>query len=88
MNTITKNHKQNWANLANTIEKRKKPLGVGLRNQCFIGLAIEIANLNNSNFENYYGISIWESRDMIRANNNCLESIRNTTMANFARSLG
>lgn len=76
----TVQQKNNLIELANTIKQRKNPLGVGLHNQCWGGLAIEIAKSNNQTTSTYFGISIHEMKSSINANNILPADNRNEEM--------
>ena len=68
-------------NLAVTILKREKPLGVGLRNECWAGLAIEVARQRRFKSTEYYGISMSQGRKDLKLNNRLPPAIRNFVMA-------
>lgn len=74
------NQIQNILDLANQIKERKEPLGIGLKRQCWAGLAIENANSNGSKTTDYLGISFSKMKEMIIRNNNEPEVSRNKIM--------
>ena len=76
----TTQQKQHLLELANTIKERDKPLGVGLHNQCWGGLAIEIAKSKGQTTRTYFGMSIHEMKADINSNNGLPPSLRNEGM--------
>jgi hypothetical protein len=74
-------HRWRLLKLAFTILHRKQPLGVGLRNQCWAGLAIEKAKEHSALTTEYYGISFREMRNKIAKNNLTIPPKRNHVMA-------
>ncbi len=67
-------------NLAYTIMKEDEPLGVGLKNGCWAGVAVEIARQHNEKMTDYYGLSMREIKDKIKLNNDTPAEKRNLTM--------
>lgn len=76
----TAEQKRHLLDLAETIKKRVKALGVGLHNQCWAGLAIEIAKSHGETTTTYFGMSIHQMKPEINKNNAQPESLRNETM--------
>lgn len=72
--------KSNLIELATIIQQRDNPLGIGLHNQCWAGLAIEIAKSKNQTTRTYYGLSIHEMKNDININNLLSSENRNETM--------
>lgn len=70
--------------LSQKILNRREPLGVGLKNHCFVGLAIEIAQEQGSTLVNYYGGSTQDWKKKIKINNSTPEHKRNRKMAQHA----
>jgi hypothetical protein len=66
--------------LAALIDERTEPLGVGLKNQCWAGVAHSIAQSEGARVTDYFGISTREMKDAIKMNNNCAPESRNATM--------
>ncbi len=72
--------KEHLFELSETIKNRHEPLGVGLHNQCWGGLAIEIAKSNGQTTKTYFGMSIHDMKDDINTNNAQPTSLRNEVM--------
>jgi hypothetical protein len=66
--------------LASTIEDRTEPLGVGLKRQCWAGVAHSIAQSEGDRVTDYFGISTREMKDAIKMNNQCASESRNAIM--------
>lgn len=66
--------------LASLIAERKTPLGIGLDNECWAGVAISIARTHNVAVTNYYGLSLDEVQQKITLNNQTPPEIRNQVM--------
>ena len=66
--------------LAATIDERTEPLGVGLKNQCWAGVAHSIAQSKGARVTDYFGISTREMKDAIKMNNQYAPENRNTMM--------
>ena len=75
------------SSLAEQIEGRAAPLGVGLKNQCFAGLAAEIARDAGETVLAHFGGSSAEWKAAIRMNNATPVAQRNDMMARHARDL-
>jgi hypothetical protein len=88
MKTIEEVQRTNWLQFSNLIDARKEPLGVGLKNQCFIGLAVEVAKSNNQSLADRFGFSVWELRGDIRDSEQTKRNERNLAMAQRAREIG
>lgn len=67
--------------LAGRVALRRDPLGIGLRNQCWGGIAVAIAKEHGWRASDYYGISFRELRDYIKDNNLTPCEKRNRHMA-------
>jgi hypothetical protein len=70
-----------FVKLAAEIAVRPKPLGVGLRNQCYVGLAIETAQRSGETCAEYFGWSMSEMKAAIKQNNQIAPTRRNAHMA-------
>lgn len=66
--------------LAATIESRAEPLGVGLKRQCWAGVAHAVARSQGERVTDYFGISAREMKDAIKTNNLCPPESRNRVM--------
>lgn len=66
--------------LASTIENRSEPLGVGLKRECWAGVAYSIARAHGERVTDYYGISSREMKDAIKENNQSSPERRNGVM--------
>ncbi len=66
--------------LAWRISFRSRPLGIGLKNQCWGGLAAEIASNKSEKVTDYYGITFSQYKHMINKNNRTNSSFRNFRM--------
>ncbi len=73
--------------LSKMIDSREAPLGVGLKNQCWAGIAWEVASAHQARVTEYFGISFREMRDAIKGNNQCEPVRRNATMSARCRDL-
>lgn len=71
---------KNLEALAETIRDRQAPLGVGLHNQCWGGLAIEVAKMHGETTRSFYGMSIHEMKNDINVNNASPKERRNDVM--------
>ena len=67
-------------NLGFTILIRKRPLGIGLKNECWGGVAATIAKNNELKVTDYYGLSFTDFKLDIMKNNRTNPSIRNIVM--------
>lgn len=66
--------------LADTIATRRSPLGVGLRRECWAGVAITLANQQGANASEFYGLSMREIIDAVKENNRTPVDFRNEVM--------
>lgn len=73
--------------LAVSIEGRDGPLGIGLKSECWAGVAHQIASAENSRVTDFFGISFAEMKAAIKGNNACAPNLRNNKMARFSREL-
>lgn len=78
----TQTQRQNLVQLAEIIKSRSTPLGVGLHNQCWAGLAIEIAKENGTITKDYFGLTVSDMKPAINLNNSLPVGVRNKVMAN------
>ena len=70
------------SNLAVAIIDRREPLGVGLKNQCFAGLAVDLAREQSTNPpSDFYGLSKGVWKHSIKTNNRTPSKWRNLRMA-------
>jgi hypothetical protein len=77
---MTTNFRDRLEFLAATIEGRSEPLGVGLKRQCWAGVAHSIAQSEGERLTDYFGISTREMKDAIKDNNLCAPERRNAVM--------
>lgn len=70
--------------LADSIRARNAPLGVGLRNQCWAGVAIDRAREEGVPATEYFGLSFSEIKHAIKINNLTPEPERNRVMAEWS----
>lgn len=73
---------ENLLRLADTIATRKTPLGVGLKNECWAGVAITLANQQGSKTTAFYGLSMREIINDVKENNRTPIAGRNHVMLN------
>jgi len=73
--------------LADTIRNRKQPLGVGLRNECWAGIAIMQGREANCKATAYFGISFSEIKRGIKKNNAAPAECRNQLMVDSTLAL-
>ncbi len=78
---MTPQHRDRLLNLAQRIEARPEPLGIGLKHQCWAGLAHAAAAAHGARVTDYFGISFREMKDAIKENNQADASRRNEGMA-------
>lgn len=83
---LTSVQKEHRRELADMVAQRGTPLGVGLRNQCFVGLAIEVAKSRDTTLLDYFGGTMSEWKTAIKMNNASSESVRNRTMSSHILS--
>ena len=76
----TMSQRLNLFNLCLSIMFRKSPLGVGLHNQCWAGLAIEKAREKNVLTVDFYGLSMKQIKKAIKQNNILPPYARNIVM--------
>jgi hypothetical protein len=80
MSTKSAHQRENLLTLAEIIAQRKAPLGVGLRSECWAGVAITLANQQGSKASEFYGMSMREIIDDVKENNRTPMAIRNEVM--------
>lgn len=73
--------------LASTIENRAEPLGVGLKRECWAGVAHSIAQEHGERVTDYFGISFKEMKGAIKDNNQSAPERRNTVMRQLTLEL-
>jgi len=78
---------QRLLRLAEEIEKRDRPLGIGLKHQCWAGVAIDMAKANGWGALPYFGLSFGELKQKIKLNNQQPPAARNATMASETRAM-
>ena len=66
--------------LALRIINRRRPLGVGMHNECWGAVAAGVARAAGRSATEYYGISFRLFKDAIKGNAEAHESIRNRVM--------
>jgi hypothetical protein len=79
--------KRNLHQLAQYINTRQQPLGVGLKNQCWAGLAIDVAKSQGYDALSYFGITFSELKEKIKLNNMQRPAERNRVMADISRKM-
>lgn len=67
--------------LAVQVFRRSRPLGVGMRNECWGAEAGRIARAADSTVREHYGISFREFKSCIKGNKGFSELVRNRSMA-------
>lgn len=80
MSTKSIQQRENLIMLADTIAARKIPLGVGLKKECWAGVAITLANQQGSKASEFYGLSMREIIDAVKENNRTPIAFRNEMM--------
>lgn len=83
----THQQKARLIRLAEVVETRGEPLGVGLKHQCWAGIAIEMANAEGFESTDYFGLSFRELKQLIKLNNLQYPESRNAVMATETRTL-
>jgi len=81
---ITPRQSKNWIELSEEIRSRQQPLGIGLKNQCFIGLAIDVAQRNRQTLVERFGYTVWALRQDVRDSADAATSKRNLLMSERA----
>jgi hypothetical protein len=66
--------------LANTLATRETPLGIGLRQECWAGVAITEATSRGANATEFYGLTMREIIDAVKENNRTPPTLRNEVM--------
>lgn len=72
--------------LAEIIEARNEPLGIGLKQQCWAGVAIELAKAEGCKVTDYFGLSFRDLKSRIKFNNLQAPEMRNAVMAAETRA--
>ena len=85
MNQNIFTQKFHLAQLSTRILLRSEPLGIGLHNQCWAGLAIEIAKQKNCLATDYYGLTSKQIKTAVKINNRTPAEMRNQKM--FGKTL-
>ena len=80
MSNKSAQQRENLRSLANNIAAREAPLGVGLRRECWAGVAITLANQQGANASEFYGMSMREIIDAVKENNRTPVAFRNEVM--------
>lgn len=80
MSNKSAHQRKNLLTLADTIAARKAPLGVGLKSECWAGVAISLANKKGSKTTEFYGLSMREIMNLVKENNLTPITIRNEVM--------
>jgi hypothetical protein len=83
----THQQKARLIRLAEVVETRDEPLGVGLKHQCWAGIAIEMAKAEGFKSTDYFGLSFRELKQKIKLNNVQFPEFRNAVMATETRAL-
>jgi hypothetical protein len=83
----TNAHNARLDELEATVLNRDMPLGVGLKNQCFVGLAVEQAQQYGETLREHFGkpLSIWKKA--IKKNNATSPRMRNLVMLEHLKVL-
>jgi hypothetical protein len=80
MSNKSAHQRENLFTLADTIAARNSPLGVGLKSECWAGVAISLANQQGSKTTEFYGLSMREIMNLVKENNRTPIAIRNEVM--------
>ena len=80
MATKSTQQRDHLLTLADTIAARQSPLGVGLKKECWAGVAITLANQHGANASEFYGLSMREIINDVKENNLTPIAIRNQVM--------
>lgn len=80
MSSKSAQQRQNLRSLADAIAAREAPLGVGLRKECWAGVAITLANQRGEHASEFYGMSMREIIDAVKENNRTPAAFRNEVM--------
>lgn len=83
----TKSQQQRLMQLAELIEGRSEPLGVGVNHQCWAGVARDVAREHGSKIPTYYGLTGDEIKSSVIRNNLCQPRERNDRMVCETRRL-
>lgn len=78
--TKTVSQRVNLLALARNISKRNEPLGVGLKNQCWAGVAIARAKQKGQVATDCYGLTMGQIKSDIMFNNRTAVEDRNRAM--------
>ena len=79
--------RENLESLAELIEARAEPLGVGLKRQCWAGVAHQVASARGMRVSDYFGLSFAEMKTAIKENNDTGAAERNAVMVARTRQL-
>lgn len=81
--SLTNSQRSARLDLAEAYRSRPTPLGIGLKNQCAVGLAIEIARAHGETLRDRFGgtSAFWKAA--IRGNKAIEPGERNEVMARF-----
>lgn len=80
MPTKSAHQRENLLMLADTIAARQAPLGVGLKRECWAGVAITLARRQGAKATEFYGLSMREIKNAVKENNQTPAAIRNEVM--------
>ncbi len=83
----THQQKARLIRVAEVIESRDEPLGVGLKHQCWAGIAIEMAKAEGFKSTDYFGLSFRKLKEAIKLNNLQHPETRNAVMAAETRTM-
>ena len=67
--------------LAASVANQPEPLGIGLHNGCWGGVAANIATAHEATVQQYYGLTFRQFKDAIKCNNQTHQERRNGVMA-------
>lgn len=67
--------------LATLIASQREPLGIGLKNGCWAGVAINLARQEGYKATEFYGLSMNEVKTKIKRNKRTPPTLRNAVMA-------
>jgi hypothetical protein len=80
MSAKSATQRKNLISLAGTLSRRAEPLGIGLRQQCWAGVAITESMNRHTKATEFYGLSMREIIDAVKENNRTPAVLRNETM--------
>jgi hypothetical protein len=80
MDVRSERQRERLVRLADHIARRREPLGVGLKNQCWAGVAIGMAKAEGCTVTDYLGLTSRQVKAAIKLNNRTPADSRNERM--------